>query len=313
MQLILSNLNSVESNSVEELSSVSTSSPSLDLVEGELESDDLESVPSDEVEPEEEDLDDRGIFQAVGIIRGEISLGEDGKNSVSINGLKYPLLYSPFKRKVFDALLKEIENTGELVQRLIVYPKITHFPKKEVPHAISFQVVGFDKGRQSEGISEELEDSEFKLSGLWQFIPVCKTPCVSIFKNFTKERLEHIKDSEPLIRARYMKSNHVPLLWRDAPVKPFRFNPKLCKDQGRPYFVSVKAKFLPQRGVFGFCDLLSPPQEKAPKFLKLSKKDKAAALAGSKGVFKNKPEASDGDKKVIKKDKPAPPKIKPKA
>ncbi|MBV9387526.1 MAG: hypothetical protein JOZ78_13995 [Chroococcidiopsidaceae cyanobacterium CP_BM_ER_R8_30] len=84
-----------------------------------------------------------------------------------------------------------------------------------------------------------------------------------------------MKQSEPARKVKYMKAIHVPVLWKDAPVRPFRFNSKAESDQGHPVFVSIKAKFLPHRNVFGFEALLAPLQEKAPKFLKASKEDKA--------------------------------------
>lgn len=72
-----------------------------------------------------------------------------------------------------------------------------------------------------------------------------------------------------------MKAAHLPLLWKDSPVNPFRFNPKLDKEQqGRPMFVQIKAKFIPQRDVFGFIEQLAETLEESPKFLKASKKDK---------------------------------------
>ncbi len=266
-----------------------------------------------EDQQEEEQEDSGAIFQAVGLITGEINFNEDGKNTIKIGKFEYPLFYIPKKRRVFEALLKEIETTGNHTQRLVVYPRAIHFPKKEVPHQIAFQLVGFDRGREEQGVSEELQDLEFKISGLWQFIPVCRTPCVSVFRNFSRERLEFIKQAEAAKKVKFMKASHLPLLWKDAPVKPFRFNPKAGKDQGHPAFVSVKAKFLPQRNVFGFEALLSIPQENAPRFLKASKKDKAevlqAAKKGTEGKT-TKPEARKTDKappRVVKKGKPTKP------
>ncbi len=240
---------------------------------------------TEETQPEIEDSG--AIFQAVGVITGEVNLTEDGKNTVTIGRSQYPLFYVPRKRKVFEALQKEIEATGNRTQRLVVYPKAIHFPRKDQPHRIAFQLVGFDKGRFEEAVSAELMDLEFKFSGLWQFIPVCPTPCISVFRNFTRERLEYIKQAEPAQKVKFMKASHLPLLWKDAPVRPFRFNPKAPKeDQGQPAFVTLKAKFLPGRDVFGFVALLAPPQETPPRFLKASKKDKATAQQASQ---KDKP------------------------
>lgn len=70
------------------------------------------------------DIEDSGaIFQAVGIITGEVNINEDGKSTVTIGRSQYPLFYVPRKRKVFEALQKEIEATGNRNQRLVVYPK----------------------------------------------------------------------------------------------------------------------------------------------------------------------------------------------
>jgi hypothetical protein len=226
--------------------------------------------------------DSGAIFQAIGVIVGFVKFQEDGKSTVTIDQSEYQLYYIPKKQRAFMALKREIEATGNHTQRLVVYPKVTHLPRKEQPHQVAFQLVGFDQGREEEGISEKLSDNEFQFSGLWQFIPVCPTPCISVFRNFTSERLEYIKQAEPARKVKFMKASHLPILWRDSPTKPFRFNPKAEGDQGRPAFVSLKAKFLPARNIFGFVALLALPQETAPKFLKASKKDKATALETSK-------------------------------
>ncbi|QOV22562.1 hypothetical protein IM676_18195 [Anabaenopsis elenkinii CCIBt3563] len=261
----------------------------------------LQAVPEPEevsidTEPQAEIEEQGQIFQAIGVIVGDVNLNADGKNTVTIGNYEYPLFYIPQKRKVFDALTKEIETTGNRTFRLVVYPKVIHFPRKEQPHSITFQLVGFDRGREKQTVSGELEDNEFKFSGLWQFIPVCQTPCISVFRNFTRERLEYIKQADASKKVKFMKASHLPLFWKDAPVRPFRFNPKAEKEnQGHAVFVSLKAKFLPGRNVFGFVALLAPPQETAPRFLKASKKDKATALQESR---KNQTTASPISKKA---------------
>ena len=226
------------------------------------------------------DPDHTPIFQAVGIIVGDVRFDEEAKGTVTIAQKEYSLFYASKHRYAYDALQKEVKATGGEQVRLIVYPKVMHFPKREQPYLMSFQLVGFDnKKSEPTGIAKELQDFEFRLCGLWQFIPVCQTPCISVFKNFNKERLEYIKSAEPEKKVRFMKASHVPLLWRDSPVRPFRFNPKLDKEQqGHSSFVEVLAKFLPERDVFGFSKLLAEPMEKAPNFLKARKEDKAEAL-----------------------------------
>ncbi|MBD2683539.1 MULTISPECIES: hypothetical protein [Nostoc] len=270
----------------------------LSINEGEIGN--PESAPADEqenldVQSQVDDIEISGaIFQAVGIITGEVKFGEDNKSTVTIGRHQYDLLYARHKLRVFQALKKEIEITGNAFQRLVVYPKVIHFPKKEQQHRMSFQLVGFDKGRFKETVSGELEDLEFKLSGLWQFIPVCSTPCISVFRNYSRERLEYIKQSSLAQKVRYMKASHIPLLWKDALLRPFRFNPKAAKEeQGKRAFVSLKARFLPGRDVFGFVALTALPQETAPRYLKASKQDKATV---QQQVKKNQPKQQQPSK-----------------
>jgi hypothetical protein len=239
-----------------------------------------EIISTNELEQTSADNGLESYFKAVGLIAGAVDLAEDKKSAtVTIGGNKYPLLYIPTSKglKAFDALKLSIKNHGNQ-QRLIVYPKVTHFPGRDKPHQIGFQLVGFDSGNNI-GMCQELKDFEFKLSGIWQFIPVCQTPCISVFKNFTEDRLEFVKKSDITKRVKYMKASHVPLFWRDAPAPPFRFNPKLPKEkQGKAYFVSIIAKFLPQKNTFGFESLVQAPLEEPPRFFKASKKMKAEAL-----------------------------------
>ncbi len=68
-----------------------------------------------------------------------------------------------------------------------------------------------------------------------------------------------------------MKTNHVPVLWKDSPIRPFRYNPKAGKEQGHPMFVQIKAVFLPHRDAFAFVEQLGETMEQAPKFMKLPK------------------------------------------
>jgi hypothetical protein len=259
------------------LSSESSESVKMEIQDKESTS----SEKSDNSDNEATEADSSVIFQAVGIITGKVSFLEENRATVTIGQNEYQLLYIPSKLRAFEGLKKEIAASSKDEQRLIVYPKITHFPRREQVHQISFQLVGFDSGK-GKGVSDELQDLEFKFSGLWQFIPVCATPCISVFRNFTFQRLEYIKQAELAKKIKFMKASHIPLLWRDSPVRPFRFNPKAGKDQGHPVFIQVKAKFLPQRDVFGFVEEIAPHQETAPKFLKASKKDKALAQSNKK-------------------------------
>ncbi|MCT7969858.1 hypothetical protein NG799_26435 [Laspinema sp. D1] len=241
----------------------------------------LEIAETTEQETETEPEHKGAFFQAVGILPGEVSFEEGSiMAKVTVGGKEYRLLFKPRLMSAMVALKLEIKQSGSTTQRLIVYPKVMHFPKQDQPHQLAFQLVGFEKDPASSAISMQLEDFEFKLSGLWQFIPVCRVPVISVFRNFDETIHQNLKKLDEAVAAKkkvnFMKATHVPLIWKDAPFKPFRFNPKLEKEeQGRPLFLQLKAKFIPAKDGFEFVALLAPPLEKAPKFFKASNDDKA--------------------------------------
>ncbi|BAY67229.1 hypothetical protein NIES22_73920 (plasmid) [Calothrix brevissima NIES-22] len=253
------------------------------------------------------------IFQAIGVITGDVTfIFVEEKNryiaNITIGNYKYnllPLGSSRTKSASFNGLRKQIETTGISRHKLIVYPKITHYPGRDQQHRIAFQLLAFEKENIDSPI--KLNDMEFKLSGLWQFIPVCRTPCITVMKNFSEERLEYIKQAELASKVNFMKASHIPLMWKDAPVNPFRFNPKLEKEQqGKAMFVSIKARFIPGKDMFGFDSLLAMPQDEPPKHLKAGKKDKAEVLK-SKMARKREGARKEPIKVTIK------PKLKPKS
>ena len=232
--------------------------------------------------PDDSPDNSTAIFQAIGVVTGDVSFADDGQATLTIGKKDYQLGYASSRRLVLNALKKEIAATLKSRQRLVVYPKIIHFPKKDQHHQIAFRLVAFDKGQSENSISQMLKDNEFYLRGLWQFIPVCRVPCISVMKNFSKKRLDYIKKADLAQKVRFLKSSHIPVSWKDAPIRPFRYNPKAGKEQGHPAFVQIKAKFQPQRNSFTFIEQLAPPLEDAPKFLKASKDDKASLQKSKK-------------------------------
>ncbi|MGK7955574.1 MAG: hypothetical protein AB4063_09995 [Crocosphaera sp.] len=236
------------------------------------------AVIENSVAHDSETINDQPQFQAVGIIKGEVKFHDDDKKnplSIVIGDKEYGIYCATKHYGALTGLKKIIAKTGESTQRLIVYPKVLHLPKKEQPHRLWFQLIGFEVGNYENSISADLADNEFKICGLWQFIPVCRQPCISIFLNFKQERLDFLKKSvDPTTQAKFMKATHIPVLWRDSPIRPFRYNPKAGKDQGHPYFVQIKAAFLPHRDAFGFVEELGETLELVPKFMKLPKPSK---------------------------------------
>jgi hypothetical protein len=244
--------------------------------------DQIEATP-EQVEQQqmqvEQPPENPNFFQAIGVISGEVKITGHLLASITVKGREYTVKCAKRNHSVFTALKHHIENTGSPHQTLCVYPRATHFPKVDQPHNIYFELVAYKSPKSNQGTFLDCQDFEFKLSGLWQFIPVSKTPCISIFRNFNKERLDYIKSIDTQLKVKFMKAAHLPLMWRDAIVPPFRFNPKLPKEeQAKRYFVQIKAKFSPEKNLFYFDSILGLPTEDTPRFLKASKTDKAEVI-----------------------------------
>jgi len=114
-----------------------------------------------------------------------------------------------------------------------------------------------------------------------------------------------------------MKASHIPVLWQDAPIPPFRFNKNLDKEtQGKASFVQLKARFNSASDNFEFVSLLGIPCESPPNYLKAGKKDKADAaktkLAASKGRKHSSKPVSDNNAAQQKPGATSKPKPKPK-
>ncbi|MDY7009092.1 MAG: hypothetical protein SWX82_35610, partial [Cyanobacteriota bacterium] len=209
-------------------------------------------------------------FQGIGTLYGKIVKryeDNDAYYNLISEGKTYELIYNSPKVKEFLRL----DFNPDKDRYVTVYPYLTHFPNKNTPPKLAFTIIAANDTPHL-----DLKVNEFKLSGLWQFIGVSKCPVISIHRNRkgSGDRVSRLKkkfDNEKLNK-KLTRANHVPLLWKDAPVKPFRFNPKLEKDkQGDRYFVEIKAKFLPGREQWGFMELLGEPTLDIPKFYKPEK------------------------------------------
>jgi hypothetical protein len=250
-------------------------------------------------------MTEENIYQAIGVIRGKVSLEKtEEKEELYIEikdkgeEKKYRVFYSKRNYKSFLALKLEMKNNPREELRLIVYPKVIHFPDRNKPYFLAFQLVGFSN-ETSNGVTSQLEDNMFVLTGKWQFIPCCKTPVVTIHKNFSKERVDYFKELEVEGKRKLAKASHVPLFWKDAIVNPFRFNPKVKREeQGKLYFVKIKARFLPSKDAFGFDSLIGIPTEEIPRFIKFKTKKKNPNKKKKK-VITNKEKDAVKDKVAV--------------
>ena len=81
------------------------------------------SNPTDTNTSTESTTNEKLMFQAVGIIRGEVNFSDDSPATVTLNQKQYRL-YPSRNPLAFRGLKQEIETTGEHTYRLIVYPKV---------------------------------------------------------------------------------------------------------------------------------------------------------------------------------------------
>lgn len=237
------------------------------------------------------------MFQGIGVIEGKVSLSEN-RLYIEIEGKQYQLLKT---KKVIAKFLATQEKS-----KLVVYPKVIHFPQRDKYQIVSFTYVAHEQnGGEGYGLFDQLEPGQFILSGVWQFIPVCRVPCISIYRNFQKEekgfeeKFEAFKGLEPEGKAKFSKAIHVPLMWRDSLVSPFRFNPRLQKEEQQPkYFLSVLANFQASKDVWIFESLRMPPTVDLPNFFNYKLKKSKPPRTEHKTT--NSTPSSKPKKKVIR-------------
>ncbi len=204
------------------------------------------------------------IFQAIGTVIATPYF-QDELSKVKINGCEYDLLYvHGWRRQAYIRLKEELEKNGSSQMFLRLYPKATFDYKTSQPR-LSFSLVGFSRA------CEKINDQPlgFMLRGIWQYIPHCKTPVITIYRNHQqKVYFKNLSKSQQLAFAQPL---HIPVVW-DAPVEPFKFNPEAEKDSQMPrYFVEVRAIF--KDGLYVVEEMLREPTLKIPKFIKVSKKE----------------------------------------
>ena len=150
-----------------------------------------------------DDLTPKAIFQAVGVIEGEVE-SIDNKLKVSIGANSYDLKFIPGnKKRQWSKLKQEIEEKGKCSKTLIVYPQANLNKKGEVKIAFALSKV--------ESLLElanrlELKEGEFKLAGLWQYPPKGNTPCITIRRNWEKGFVNSLEKMDFITESIYLKT-----------------------------------------------------------------------------------------------------------
>jgi hypothetical protein len=252
-------------------------------------------------------------FQAIGVIQPE-SIKFQPPNiykrvssaTIVLNGKEYALLPNGFsweQYKVFHSLQFHLDSKSKML--LAVYPEVIHFPDKNIRHILRFRLVAFTDSSSVPKIVHpvfnDLDINEFRLSGIWQFIPVCRFPVISVYRNFTEERLNAIKsEKDPLKKARLFKTRHLPVLWSSASVDPFRFN-RHTPEQSRAPFVCILCKLNTQYDNFTFFKELELAKELPPKYIRIQKEGKRKPKKKITTPLKTTPKPNVNIPKPVKK------------
>ena len=205
------------------------------------------------------------IFQGVGIIKC-IPYMEDEKLFVKIDEQQYELqkVVGPWRTRI-DLLKSELEQNGSREMLLRVYPNITHFTDGRPSYHLFRLVQFYAHEEQYPDVPEE-----FIFRGIWRVVSYCPSPVITIHRNIN--RLGVYKNLSSVAQKYYAKSQDFPVVW-DAPVEPFKYDPKLKKSEQMPcYFVQVRATL--KDGQYIVQEMLSEPTLNIPRFIKQSKKNR---------------------------------------
>ncbi|AIE75190.1 MULTISPECIES: hypothetical protein [unclassified Synechocystis] len=173
----------------------------------------------------------KNYYQAIGWLRGIVRKGEE-RYYVQIRDADFTL-YLPRRAIAIAAALE-----GKLAW-------IKCYPQSK-GEGLSFKVVWMGTEQH-----EKSDPGIFVLRGVWQFIPQCRRPVFSVYRNELKSY-----ENRP-------NNQHLPLIWSDQP--PYRFR----KDsEDRPKFYQILARLIPQRNCFGFVEQIADPVEQTPRRVK---------------------------------------------
>lgn len=188
------------------------------------------------------------IFQAFGLVKGKI-LEQGSSYVLQIEDKTYPL-FGPRGR------IKSFVGSEEDVY-LRVYPNWQPNAQKEaVLRNLSFTVVAV-----LAQCPKNYQVNHFKVRGIWQRVPFLAEPVITVYRNQSRG----VHDD--------CKALHFPLVWKDAPVEPFEYDPSLKEkqDYSKRYFCQVKVIFSPETQEFTVSNLLEEPTTTIPPYIKPKK------------------------------------------
>lgn len=204
--------------------------------------------------------EEKPIFQALGRMVLTPYLKEN-ELKVEIEGQEHDLLHGSGSTLVAHRKLRqELIKNGSKKMLLMLYP-LTQFSPNSSSVKLSFIVGKFEKKYNQ----ERKYGSNFRLKGILQYIPWSETPVISIYRN--RSQLWQFKKLNEEKRLKLAKPNHIPVLWENAPVAPFKYVEGVSKKEQMPrYFVEVRAVL--QDGMYVVKEMLREPTLDIPLYIK---------------------------------------------
>ena len=151
---------------------------------------------------------------------------------------------------------------------LRVYPNWPPNTKKEeVLRNLSFTVVAV-----LAQCPKNYQVNHFKVRGIWQKVPFLAEPVITVYRNQSRGAHDDCK------------ALHFPLVWKDAPVEAFEYDPSLKgkQDYSKRFFCQVKVIFSPETQEFTVSSLLEEPTTTIPPYIKPKKFQKPPKVETSR-------------------------------
>ena len=108
------------------------------------------------------------------------------------------------------------------------------------------------------------------MCGLWQYPPKWNSPCITIRRNWEQGFVSYLEKIDEKQKAYILRPNHLPVEWSDSPTEAFRWSEGAGSEGKKADFVSVKGVFVAEEHKFKVVEVLAPPTQTIPKYLKAS-------------------------------------------
>ena len=205
-----------------------------------------------EASKEQQTTESTKIFQAIGVIYGQVEMDEQRKLTIEMDGERFKLTC---EKRMRNRFFQELETKPNRLFYLKVYPNF-HLHT----HEISFKAIVFYTSPP-----QKFQVNQFLLAGVWQFNKQLRDqPVISIYRNQLRPKESPYK----------FITNHIPVVGFES--QPYFYRQRHDATATTRKFYELIVTFDPQQKQFNFLLLLDSTEE-IPKYVKRKfKKPKSA-------------------------------------